>query len=125
MHFQDKGGAVHQRPDRRAETIRLSVRYLQLLGAFDAGFAADPTCNSEFAGVGHHVPDAFHLLGNLSDLGNGEPRTADELRALVAVVQGLYGLRDTETLAAAERDFILLFAGEVAAYFEAQAAQRE
>lgn len=112
--------------DRRSKTIALCVQYCQLLGAMDAGFAADPTGDCGFAAAGNHVRRAARILPKLVGLSphmvtGADPLSVDELRAKAAVAQALYGFRSGEELEPDERLFMRFFAGEVAGYLEAQA----
>ncbi|UFW75482.1 hypothetical protein [Bradyrhizobium sp. WU425] len=114
--------------DREGKIIALCVQYCQLLGAMDAGFAADPTGNCEFASATNHVRRAVRILPKLVALSphmvtGAEPLSANELRAKAAVAQALYGFRSGEELERDERLFMTFFAGEVAGHLEARAVE--
>ncbi|MET4512568.1 hypothetical protein [Bradyrhizobium sp. I1.7.5] len=120
-----------ERPDRSAETISLSVKYMQLIGAHDGGFLADPTDDCEFASAGHHLGKAHKLLSKLVGLsphgvGGASPLSQEEVRAKVAVARALYGFRRGEELDDDERMFLRFLLGEVADFFNAaqQVSQR-
>jgi hypothetical protein len=117
-----------QANDRRSKVIRLCVQYCQMIGAMDAGYAADPSGDCSFATAGNHLRRATRLLPKLVALSphmvtGAEPLSADELKAKAAVAQALYGFRSGEEPEPGELLFLKFFAGEVAAHLEAQATQ--
>lgn len=113
-----------EQPNRSTEAIRLSVKYMQLIGAHDGGFLADPTGDCEFASAGHHLGKAHKLLIKLVGLsphgvGGASPLSQEELRAKVAVGRALHGFRRGEELDGDETMFLRFLLGEVADFFNA------
>ena len=115
--------AVTRPGQRQSAIIALCVKYCQLLGAYDAGFAADPTGNSDFAGTGRHFQRGVRILTKLVALNphlqtGADPLNAMEVRAMAAVMQSLYGLRKGDELTPEELTFIAFFAGCVADHLD-------
>ncbi|MDA9396400.1 hypothetical protein WN73_38475 [Bradyrhizobium sp. CCBAU 45394] len=118
-----------ERPDREAQIIRLSVKYLQLLAANEAGFKADPTGDSVFASVGNHIGKAKRSLIKLVGLSPhavpcAAPLSEHELRAKVAVARALYGFQSGEELESDELIYLRFVLGEVEDFFSAASASR-
>jgi hypothetical protein len=101
--------------DRRSKIIALSVRYLQLVAAFEAGFQADPTGNAEFATKGRLTARAGRILLKLAGSApfpGDMTLSLDELRAKAAVLKQLCIFEEDSELSEAERAFTAVFASE-------------
>jgi len=108
--------------DRQSAIISLCVKYCQLLAAYDAGFDADPTGDSEFAGTGRQTFRALRLLTKIVALSphqsaGAEALSENEARAMTAVLCSLYGLRNGEELLPEEKTFVSFFASCLTDYF--------
>jgi hypothetical protein len=105
----------------RSEIIEQCVIYHQQLASYDAGFKADATGDSEYAGRGKQIGKAKRALSRLVGLSPAciegkPPLSAKELHAKATVLSALYGLRQHEDLDPTESAYVRLFAREVEDY---------
>jgi hypothetical protein len=105
----------------RSEIIEQCVIYQQQLASYDAGFKADATGDSEYAGRGNQIGKAKRALIRLVGLSpafvEGKPRlSAKELYAKATVLSALFGLRQHEDLDPTESAYVRFFAREVEDY---------
>ena len=112
----------------RSEVIAQCVIYLQQLASYDAGFNADATGDSEYAGRGNQIGKAKRALIRLVGLSPAciegkPPLSAKELHAKATVLNALYGLRQHEDLDPTESAYVRLFAREVEDYLRAGEVQ--
>jgi hypothetical protein len=118
-----------------SKIIEQCVIYLQSKAAFKAGFDADTTGDSDFAGCGKGAPGARHFkkadkaLRKLvclspADRSGAQPLTTDEIKSKATVCRVMEWEADTE-LTKDERTYVRFFAREVEDYLAAQLEQPE